>query len=70
MMRNFSTPIRTKAEAASAALKAGTMEVFTGPIASADGKERLAKDSKADQGWKDKMDFYVKGVDGKIPSGK
>ena len=63
-------PIRKKAEEASAALKAGTMEVFTGPIAGNDGKERLAKDTKADQAWKDKLDFYVKGVDGKIPSGK
>ena len=34
------------------------------------GKERLAKDVKADQEWKDKVDFYVKGVDGKIPSAK
>ena len=34
------------------------------------GKERLAKGVGADQDWKDKIDFYVKGVDGKIPSGK
>ena len=63
-------PIRKKAEEAGAALKAGTLEVFTGPIAGNDGKERLAKDSKADQAWKDKVDFYVKGVDGKIPANK
>jgi simple sugar transport system substrate-binding protein len=62
--------IRKKAEEAAAGLKAGSLEVFTGPIVGSDGKERLAKDTKADQAWKDKVDFYVKGVDGKIPSGK
>jgi basic membrane protein A and related proteins len=51
-------------------MKAGTFEVFTGPVVGADGKELLAKDAKADQGWKDKVDFYVKGVEGKIPTGK
>ena len=51
-------------------LKAGTFEVFTGPIVDNAGKERLAKGAKADQDWKDKVDFYVKGVEGKIPSGK
>ncbi len=51
-------------------MNAGTFEVFTGPIMGADGKERLAKDVKADQAWIDKVDFYVKGVEGKIPSGK
>jgi simple sugar transport system substrate-binding protein len=62
--------LKAKAEAANAGIKAGTLEVFTGPIVGSDGKERLAKDTKADQAWKDKVDFYVKGVEGKIPSGK
>ena len=48
----------------------GSFEVFSGPIADNTGKERLAKDTKADQAWKDKVDFYVKGVDGKVPTGK
>jgi simple sugar transport system substrate-binding protein len=34
------------------------------------GKERLAKGTVADQDWLDKVDFYVKGVEGKVPSGK
>ena len=50
--------------------KAGTMDPFKGPIVDADGKERLAKDQMPTQDWKDKVDFYVKGVEGKIPSGK
>ncbi len=62
--------VKAKAEAAMASIKDGSKEVFTGPIVGNDGKERLAKDTKADQAWKDKVDFYVKGVEGKIPSGK
>jgi basic membrane protein A and related proteins len=62
--------IKAKLDEIKAGMKAGTFEVFTGPIMGADGKEHLAKDTKADQDWKDKVDFYVKGVEGKIPSGK
>ena len=50
--------------------KAGTMDPFKGPIIDNEGKERLPKDAMPDQAWKDKVDFYVKGVDGKIPAGK
>jgi len=53
-----------------AGLKDGSFNPFTGPIVDNTGKERLAKDQKADQAWLDKVDFYVKGVEGKIPSGK
>ena len=62
--------IKAKVEEVKAGMKAGTFEVFTGPILDNTGKERLAKDAKADQEWKDKVDFYVKGVEGKIPSAK
>ena len=62
--------IKTKIDEIKAGMKAGTFEVFTGPIVDNAGKERLAKDTKADQEWKDKVDFYVKGVEGKIPAGK
>lgn len=62
--------IKAKVEEVKAGMKAGTFEVFTGPIVDSTGKERLAKDAKADQEWKDKVDFYVKGVEGKIPSAK
>jgi simple sugar transport system substrate-binding protein len=61
---------KKKVEEVKTGMKAGTFEVFTGPIVDSTGKERLAKDAKADQDWKDKVDFYVKGVEGKIPSGK
>ncbi len=62
--------IRKKVEEVKAGMKAGTFEVFTGPVVTNDGKEVLAKGAAADQAWKDKVDFYVKGVEGKIPSGK
>ena len=62
--------IKKKVQEVKDGLKAGTFEVFSGPIMGNDGKERLAKDTKADQAWKDKVDFYVKGIDGKIPSAK
>ena len=61
---------KKKVEAIKAGLTDGSFEVFTGPILDNTGKERLPKDQKADQAWKDKIDFYVKGVEGKVPSGK
>jgi len=60
---------KKKVETIKAGIKDGSFEVFSGPIMDNTGKERLAKDQKADQAWKDKIDFYVKGVEGKVPSG-
>jgi simple sugar transport system substrate-binding protein len=62
--------LKKKIEEIKAGLKDGSFEVFKGPVADNTGKERLAKDTNADQAWKDKIDFYVKGVEGKVPSGK
>jgi len=61
---------RAKVDEIKAAMKAGTFEVFTGPVIDSAGKERLAKDVKADDDWRGKVDFYVKGVEGTIPAGK
>jgi basic membrane protein A and related proteins len=60
---------KKKLDEVTAGLTAGTFEVFTGPISDNTGKERLAKDAKADDAWKSSMDFYVQGVEGKVPSG-
>jgi simple sugar transport system substrate-binding protein len=57
---------KTKIDEVKAAMKAGTFEVFTGPLSTNDGKEVLAKDVKADQAWKDGVNFYLKGVEGKL----
>jgi simple sugar transport system substrate-binding protein len=61
---------KKRVEEIKAGLKDESFNPFTGPIVDNTGKERLAKDAKADQEWRDKVDFYVKGVEGKIPSGK
>lgn len=61
---------RAKVDEIKAGMKAGTFEVFTGPVVDSAGKERLAKDVKADDDWRGKVDFYVKGVEGTIPAGK
>jgi simple sugar transport system substrate-binding protein len=62
--------VKAKVDEIKAGMKAGTFEVFTGPIKDSTGKERLAKGTAADDDWRGKIDFYVKGVEGKIPSGK
>jgi simple sugar transport system substrate-binding protein len=61
---------RKKAQDALDAIKGGTLDPFTGPVVDNAGKERLPKGEKATQEWKDKVDFYVKGVEGKVPAGK
>jgi basic membrane protein A and related proteins len=61
---------RKKVDEIKAGLKAGTFEPFTGPVVDNTGKERLAKGVAADQAWRDKVDFFVKGVEGKVPAGK
>ena len=51
-------------------LKAGTFAVFKGPLKDNSGKVVLEKDVAADDAWKGKINFYVEGVEGKIPSNK
>lgn len=51
-------------------LKAGTFVVFRGPLKDNSGKVVLEKDVIADDAWKSKINFYVEGVEGKIPSSK
>jgi basic membrane protein A and related proteins len=67
---NLPEAAKKKVEEVKAGMKAGTFEVFTGPIVSSEGKEVLAKDARADDAWKGGVNFYVKGVEGKVPSGK
>jgi basic membrane protein A and related proteins len=52
-----------------AGLKDGSFAVFTGPIVDNTGAEKLAAGATADQAWKDGINFYVKGVEGKVPAG-
>ena len=52
-----------------AGLKAGTYNIWKGPIMGQDGKEILAKDAVGDDKFLSGVMFYVKGVEGKIPGG-
>jgi simple sugar transport system substrate-binding protein len=61
---------REQVEKLAAGMKDGSFAAYTGPVLDNTGKERLAKGTVADQDWLDKVDFYVKGVEGKVPSGK
>ena len=62
--------IRAQVDKLSAGLKDGSFAVFTGPVMDSAGKERLPKGEVASQEWRDKVDFYVRGVEGRIPAGK
>lgn len=53
-----------------AGLKAGTFAVFSGPIKDNSGKTVLEKDQVADDAWKGKINFFVEGVEGRVPSSK
>ncbi|MEP7281527.1 MAG: BMP family ABC transporter substrate-binding protein [Rubrivivax sp.] len=61
---------REQVEKLAAGMKDGSFAAYTGPVVDNTGKERLAKGTTADQDWLDKVDFYVKGVEGKVPTGK
>jgi simple sugar transport system substrate-binding protein len=61
---------KKKVEEIKAGLKDGTFEIWKGPIMGQDGKEVLAKDAVADDKFLGGVNFYVKGVEGKIPGGK
>ena len=65
-------PAETKARVneIKAGLKAGTFNIWKGPITGQDGKEILAKDAVADDKFLGGVNFYVKGVEGKVPGGK
>ncbi len=53
-----------------AGLADGSFAIWKGPIAGSDGKELLKKDEVADDKFLGGVNFYVKGVEGKVPSDK
>jgi len=65
-------PAETKAKVdeVKAGLKDGSFVIWKGPIMDNTGKERIAKDAVADDKFLSGLNFYVKGVEGKIPGGK
>ncbi|MDQ0589765.1 BMP family ABC transporter substrate-binding protein [Variovorax paradoxus] len=64
-------PAETKAkvEAVKKGLKDGSFAIWKGPILGQDGKEVVAKDAVADDKFLSGVNFYVKGVEGKVPGG-
>ena len=60
---------KAKVEAVKNGLKDGSFVIWKGPIAGQDGKPVLDKDVVADDQFLSGVNFYVKGVEGKIPGG-
>jgi len=61
---------KKKIDEVKAGLKDGSFAIWKGPIVGQDGKEILAKDAVADDKFLGGVNFYVKAVEGKVPTGK
>ncbi|MDM0120318.1 BMP family ABC transporter substrate-binding protein [Variovorax arabinosiphilus] len=61
--------IKTKVETVKAGLKDGSYSIWKGPIVGQDGKELIAAGAVADDKFLSGVNFYVKGVEGKVPGG-
>ena len=62
--------VKKLAEDKMAEIKADKFNVWTGPMVGNDGKEVLPKDAQGDDKFVAGIMFYVKGVEGKVPSNK
>ena len=62
--------VKKKVDEVKAGLKDGSFSIWKGPIADNTGKVVLAKDTVADDKFLGGIMFYVKGVEGKVPSDK
>jgi simple sugar transport system substrate-binding protein len=62
--------VKALVEKATAGLKDGTVAPFVGPVTDNTGKVQLAKGTPADDKWLGGINFYVKGVEGKVPVSK
>jgi basic membrane protein A and related proteins len=61
--------VKAKVDAARSGLKDGSFHPWKGPIVGQDGKNVVEKDVTPDDKFMLGINFYVKGVDGKVPSG-
>ncbi|GAB3363125.1 MULTISPECIES: BMP family ABC transporter substrate-binding protein [Giesbergeria] len=59
--------VKAKVDEIKRGLKEGTLSIWKGPILGQDGKEILAKDVVADDKFLGSVNFYVQGVEGKVP---
>ena len=62
--------IKTKVADVKKGLADGSFSIWKGPIVDNTGKEILAKDAVADDEFLGGVNFYVKGVEGKVPGSK
>jgi simple sugar transport system substrate-binding protein len=62
--------LKDKVEKVKAGLKDGSFVIWKGPIADNAGKTVLEKDKAADDNFLGGINFFVKGVEGKVPTGK
>ena len=61
---------KTKIDEIKKGLADGSFSIWKGPIMGQNGKEVVAKDVVADDAFLQGINFYVKGVEGKVPGGK
>jgi len=61
--------VKKLVEERKAGLKDGSFVIWKGPIRDQAGKEMLPKDQVAEDKWMHDIKWYVKGVEGKVPSG-
>ena len=59
--------VKAKVEEVKNGLKDGSFHIWKGPILGQDGNELLAADKVADDAFLKGVNFYVKGVEGKVP---
>ena len=62
--------IKAKVDEVKKGLKDGTFQIWKGPIVGQDGKELVAAGAAADDKFLSGVNFYVKGVEGKVPGGE
>ncbi|HUL58241.1 MAG TPA: BMP family ABC transporter substrate-binding protein [Anaeromyxobacteraceae bacterium] len=62
--------VKKKVAETKAGIVDGSIQVFKGPLLDNTGKVLLKKGEVADDAWRSQVNFYVKGVEGKVPSGK
>ena len=61
--------LKAKVDTVKAGLKDGSFVIWKGPITSNDGKEMVAAGTNADDKFMGGINFFVKGVEGKVPGG-
>jgi len=64
---NMPDDVKAMAEATQAKIESGELHPFTGPINKQDGSVWLKDGEKADDGTLLGMNFYIAGVDDKLP---